>query len=245
MALDSMHLQVSSLVEVLSAAMRERILSGEIPGGAAITELDVAASYSVARPTAKSAIERLVHEGLLRRASNKTARVPVLTADDIRDLYFSRAFLEREVMVALAARRHMPEAARASVRALRDAASEPVVATVVSIDIAFHRALFDGVGSTRLNRLYESLMGEMHLCMAQVQANGLLSPERIAAEHEAILDAIEAGARRRAADEITDHLSRACQRLLSHVGEAEPIPRPDKRRRQARVTPRQRAEPAS
>jgi DNA-binding GntR family transcriptional regulator len=204
-------------VDALYAAIRERILTGELAGGSGLTEMDLARQYAVARPTAKSAMERLVHEGLLRRASNKTARVPVLTADDIRDLYFSRTFLEREVMATLAGKRLVPEAARESVHALRNAASNPVVTEIVGIDIAFHRALFDAIGSARLNRLYESLMGEVHLCMAQVQANHLLSPERIADEHAAILDAIEAGAKQRAAKEITEHLNRACVRLVSHI----------------------------
>jgi DNA-binding GntR family transcriptional regulator len=179
--------------------------------------MELARKYSVARPTAKSAMERLVHEGLLQRSSNKTARVPVLTAADIRDLYFSRTFLEREVMSTLAGKRLVPAAARQSVQALRDVAADAVVTEIVGLDIAFHRALFDAIGSKRLNRLYESLMGEVHLCMAQVQANHLLSPERIADEHSAILDAIEAGAKQRAAKEITEHLDRACVRLISHI----------------------------
>jgi len=182
-----------------------------------LTEMDLAGQYSVARPTAKSAVERLVHDGLLRRSSKKTARVPLLTADDIRDLYFSRAFLEREVMATLAARRFVPTAARQYVEALRDAAQKPVIAEVVRIDTSFHRALLDALHSVRLNRLYESLMGEVHLCMAQVQAAHLLSPVRIAEEHAAILDAIEAGDPERATKELTDHLDRACARLTGHI----------------------------
>lgn len=210
-------LNAPSLVDALHVAIRERILTGELPGGTPLTEMDIAAQYTVARPTAKSAMERLVHEGLLRRATNKTARVPVLNAEDIRDLYLSRAFLEREVMAALAAKRHVPDTAWESVQALREAASDPTVTKVVRIDIAFHRALVNAIGSRRLNRLYESLMGEVHLCMAQVQANRLLSPDQIAGEHQAILDAIRAGATRRVSEVVTDHLDHACQRLLSHV----------------------------
>ena len=111
----------------------------------------------------------------------------------------------------------MPDATRATVRELHNAAATGDVARVVGIDVAFHTALFNAIGSPRLSRLYESLMGEVHLCMAQVQSHRLLSPHLIADEHQAILDAIEAGARRRAADEITGHLARACQRLAGHV----------------------------
>jgi DNA-binding GntR family transcriptional regulator len=216
-------LEVPSLVDAVYKAIRERILTGEMPGGAPLTELELSTQYSVARPTAKSAMERLVHEGLLYRATNKTARVPVLTSDDIRDLYFSRAFLEREVMVNLATRRHVPDSARESVRAMRDSAEDLSVDEVVQLDIAFHRALFDAIGSPHLNRLYTSLMGEVRLCMAQVQANRLLSAKRIAEEHALILEAIASGAKRRAANEISEHLSRACDRLVEHLdGGGEP-----------------------
>jgi DNA-binding GntR family transcriptional regulator len=211
-------LKVPSLVDAVYSAIRERILSGELPGGTPITEMDLAANYSVARPTAKSAMERLVHEGLLTRSTNKTARVPVMSGEDIRDLYFSRAFLEREVMVTLASRKLVPETARKYVAEMQQLTAAAAVSDVVRVDIAFHQALFDALGSPRLNRLYASLMGEVHLCMAQVQANRLLSASRIAAEHADILSAIEAGARKRAADEITSHLSRACDQLVQHVG---------------------------
>jgi DNA-binding GntR family transcriptional regulator len=210
-------LHVPSLVDAVYAAIREKILNGQLTGGSALTELDLAAQYSVARPTAKSAMERLVHDGLLRRATNKTARVPVLDSDDIRDLYFSRAFLEREVAVTLAGRRFVPEEALQTIQRLRDAASKSAVTEVVAVDVAFHRALFNAIGSPRLDRLFQSLMGEVHLCMAQVQAHHLLSPDLIADEHMAILDAIQAGARRRASDEITNHLSRACTSLIAHL----------------------------
>jgi DNA-binding GntR family transcriptional regulator len=215
--LTSTDLQVPSLVDAVYAAVRGKILNGELPGGSPLTELDLASAYSVARPTAKAALERLVHDGLLRRSSNKTARVPVLESDDIRDLYFSRTFLEREVMVTLADRRYVPDAARATVQELHEAASTTDVPLVVGVDVAFHTALFDAIGSPRLNRLYQSLMGEVHLCMAQVQSHHLLSPHRIADEHRSILDAIEGGETRRAADEITSHLARACRRLVAYV----------------------------
>ena len=119
-------LHVPSLVDVLYTATRDRILTGELPAGSPLTEMEVATLYSVARPTAKAAMERLVYDGLLRRASNKTARVPEMGVDDIRDLYFSRGLLEREVMVELARRKHVPEAARRSLRAMREAGRDSV-----------------------------------------------------------------------------------------------------------------------
>jgi DNA-binding GntR family transcriptional regulator len=211
-------LQVPSLVDVLYADIRERILTGALPGGSSVTEMDLATQYSVARPTAKASMERLAQEGLLHRASHKTARVPVLGVEDIRDLYYSRAFLEREVVMALAEQRLVPEKARASLRRLRDVETNPPLVEVVNVDVSFHSELVDAIGSPRLNRMYRSLMAEVRLCMAQVQANHLLSPSRIADEHSAILDRIENGDVDGALMHITEHLEQARTRLIAHVG---------------------------
>jgi DNA-binding GntR family transcriptional regulator len=214
-------LHVPSLVDAVYEAVRKWILTGEVQGGHPVTEMDLAQRFSVARPTAKAAVERLVHEGLLRRATNKTARVPLLVTEDIRDLYRTRAFLERGVVTTLAAKRLVPDSARKSLVALRAATRDPVLPEVVGLDIAFHRALVEALESPRLTRLYVSLMGEAHLCMAQVQYHRLLRISRIAEEHAAILSAIEHGDANRATDEVDSHLERACNRLVGFLETAE------------------------
>jgi DNA-binding GntR family transcriptional regulator len=212
------NLTVPSLVDALAAAIRERILTGDVPGGAPLTEKEVSTFYDVARPTAKAAIERLVYEGILRRGPNKTARVPLMDADDIRDLYYSRGFLEREVVAALATARMVPDEARAAIAQLHEAIrQEGAIAKTVQADITFHRSLVNALDSPRLTRMYRSVIGETHLCMAQVQAHHLLSPTVIAAEHEGIIQAISDADPEAAADQVTRHLNRARTQLASYV----------------------------
>jgi DNA-binding GntR family transcriptional regulator len=79
--------------------------------------------------------------------------------------------------------------------------------------VRFHESLVDSLGSKRISRLYRALMGEMRLCMAQVQSHGLLKASTIAAEHAAILDRIEAGDVDGAARAMDEHLSRARDEL--------------------------------
>jgi DNA-binding GntR family transcriptional regulator len=209
-------LHAPSLVDALSAALRELVLSDSLPGGSPVTENEIATLYSVARPSAKAAIERLVHQGLLRRTANKTARIPLITADDARDLYFSRSFFEREVVATLARNRTVPAAARESLARMREAIRNDSLTEIVVTDIEFHCALVAAVGSQRLIRMYESVIGETHLCMAQVQAHHLLDADKILSEHEAIMAAIETGDSERAAAELTDHLGSAASRLLDY-----------------------------
>ena len=209
-------LQVPSLVDALYAEIRERILTGAVPAGTPVTEMDLATQYSVARPTAKASMERLILEGLLHRGSHKTARVPVLGADDLRDLYHTRGLLEREVVMELAAQGLVPEQARKSLEQLRDS-SNPSVTEVVNLDMAFHSELVGAIHSPRLNRLYRFLAGEVRLSMVQLQTNHLLSSSRIASEHAAILECIERGDVDGAVASVTSHIEQASARLIAHV----------------------------
>ena len=58
-------------------------------------------------------------------------------------------------------------------------------------------------------------MGEAHLCMAQAYKS--LQSDKLAEVYARILDAIEAGDVRKAGDEMSGHLERACLRLISHM----------------------------
>lgn len=209
-------LAVHSLVDALADSLRESVLT-ELAPGALVGESAVARKYEVARPTAKAAIERLVQEGLLRRDAHRSARVPVLNAEDITDLYFSRTCIESTVMRRLAATSAAPEAAQQAIRDLLDATTPGPLSALVEPDIRFHRILVDALGSPRLSRMHEGMMAEMRLCMTQVQANRLLDPKIIVAEHTAILEAITDGDSERASAALTDHLDRACQLLIDYL----------------------------
>lgn len=62
--------------EKISADLRERILSGEWPEGTIIpSEVDLAESYGVSRPTIRHAFEPLVAEGLVERRRKRGTMV--------------------------------------------------------------------------------------------------------------------------------------------------------------------------
>lgn len=204
-----------SAAAVLPAEVAERlrasILSGEVAPGSAVTESAVALRFGIARPTARIAIERLVADGILRREAHRAARVPVLDRDDIIDLYDNRAVIESAAMAALATRGTLPADALDAHRAF---ALTPEFATA---DIAFHRALVAGQPSPRLTRMHALLMGEIELCIGQVQAAQLIPATTIAAQHQAILDAITAGDADAAANLTRDHILGAREVLLAHL----------------------------
>ena len=112
-------LQTVSVVDALTTSLREKVLDGKINAGVGLTETDVATEYEVSRPTAKTAINQLVQEGLLRREAHKSARVPSLSRADVEDLFLVRMPLELEV-VRLVAGHPVPQAAADAVRDLAE-----------------------------------------------------------------------------------------------------------------------------
>jgi len=206
------------VVDVIADDLRTDVLSGELPPGAALTEAEVAGRYEVARATAKAAIERLVAEAVLERSTHKTARVVRFGPSDVRDIYISRAILEAEVLRRLArAGTPVPPDARAANTEIRrrwDGSSFDIVEP----DMRFHTALVDAAGNVRTSRMYRSLASEVKLCMAQVQGRQLLSPAIIVAEHERIVQLVEAGQGDAAAELLDEHLARARELLVGALG---------------------------
>jgi DNA-binding GntR family transcriptional regulator len=195
--------------------LRGRILGQADAPGTTLTESAVALRFGVARPTAKMAIERLVAEGLLHRESHAAARIPELSRDDIVDLFENRAIIEGAALSKLAAGGTIPADALAAHRALAAGAetNEPFAA----LDITFHRALVTGQSSTRLIRMHSLLMGEIELCIGQVQANHLRTASDVSRQHQGILDAVTAGDSALARRLTHQHINESRERLLHHV----------------------------
>jgi DNA-binding GntR family transcriptional regulator len=207
-------LKVTSLPDAVYEALRESIVTLETGPGSLVTETAIAMRYTVARPTAKAALERLVADGLLRREAHRAARVPELSRADIEDIYANRTLIEVEALRALATEAVIPEPALSAHRDLIAHAQLDDRAALVQDDIAFHRALVLGQGSPRLARMHQLIMGEVELCIGQVQSHHLMTPNDIAEQHQAILDAVSAGDRTLAGELTLRHIGNARDRLL-------------------------------
>ncbi|MEA9985792.1 FCD domain-containing protein [Subtercola sp. RTI3] len=83
-------------------------------------------------------------------------------------------------------------------------------------DIAFHRELVARQSSPRLARMHALLMGEIELCIGQVQAYHLLAARDVAGQHQGILDAISAGDTALAARLTREHIAGTEEWLLAH-----------------------------
>lgn len=207
----------TSIVEAIANDLRTRILEGDLTSDVALTETEMAATYDVARPTAKAAIEKLVSEGLLVRGAHKSARVAELGPDSVRDIYLARAYLESEVLRRLALTRTVPAGAVQANLDIAAVAGDSALA-VVEPDMRFHTCLIDAAGNERISRMYRSLVSEVRLCMVRVQSLNLLDTALIQAEHQRLLELIGEGDGEAAAQLLDEHLARARERLAAAIG---------------------------
>jgi DNA-binding GntR family transcriptional regulator len=208
---------VTSVVDAITEDLREQVVSGELPPGSPLTEIEVSTRYDVARSSARAAIERLTAEKVLVRRNHKTARVVELGPADVRDIYNTRIYLESEVLRRLAALRRVPSdsvVANTEISRLWSSGSYKIV----DPDMRFHTGLIDSIDSARTSAAYHSLAFEVKLCMAQLQGRQALSPQIIVAEHARILKLIEAGDADGAAAMLDEHLSRARELLVGSLG---------------------------
>lgn len=127
------------LSDDLARHVRDRILSGEYGPGDSISETGVANEYGVARPTARSALDRLVVDGLLVRHAHASLRVREVSADDLREIVEILEFLEGCALERLLR-------TNADLREIKDAADSSIH--------NFLHVLTSSSGSDRLGRFH-------------------------------------------------------------------------------------------
>ena len=116
-----------STVDALVAALRSRILEGELAAGERLPERELTERYGVARHSVRAALRSLAAEGLVAIEPHRGASVASLDARGVRSLFELRAALELEA-AHLALERHggrLPDGVRARGRAPRRVCARP------------------------------------------------------------------------------------------------------------------------
>lgn len=217
-------LETASVTDALYESVRARIIGGEFAPGEKLTENRIATDYGVARTTAKACLERLIGIGLLQRSAHRSALIPRLGKLDIEDLFIAREAIEKFAVCALAQRGIVPQSARQAQIAIAHAADKSCFDSQVAADMLFHASLIQESQSVRLSRMHETITGEIHFTMGQYRAHRNAPPSSIVDEHEAILDAIEAGDVKLAQQHLIEHIHRARNRLLEAAAKSAASP---------------------
>ena len=143
--------------------VKDGIISGRYPGGARITEQEVAATAGVSRTPVREALSRLQSEGLVDFTPNFGAVVTVWTEADSDEVFELRAMLE--AYGARRASRHASNEQLARLRELAEAQYRESIERrsgyldrISEINNRFHHALQEAAASPRLTRVLSSLI---------------------------------------------------------------------------------------
>lgn len=206
-----------STVSALAAALRTRILDGELIGGSRLRESDLTAEYGVARHSVRAALRELAGAGLVLIEPNRGASVPRLDADDVLGLYALRGILEvRAAEIALErgeGRLPAPvHAAAQAFAALCCSRDPPAWSRVVVAHNAVHAAIVAAAGIPRVAQAHAGLSAELQLFLVQSRPHFTL--RRLAADHVGLIVGLE----RQGPSALVEHLRLSTEALLTPPG---------------------------
>lgn len=200
----------ATYASMVTERLRDSIVDGSLAPGSQLSEVELATRFGVSRGPVREALQRLIQEGLVRAEAHRGVFVPVLTEDDVRDIYLARSALES------AAVQHIIDSSRseaiadqldALVKLMSEAEAADDWEAVGRHDLDFHSALVAATGSERLQRMFSTVISETRLCLGVLTSADARSD--LVDEHRQIASLIRKGQSEQALDVLKQHFDDA------------------------------------
>jgi DNA-binding GntR family transcriptional regulator len=142
-----------SLGERAYQQIRTEILFYQLPPGSRVSETSLTQRFNLRQAAVRSALQRLMQEGLVEKADERNLRVAPLTLKDVQDIYGLRMILEPKAAEMAAA----AGLAAADLERLRkisqssyELASHAQLVEFISANRAFNLTIASAAGNSRL-----------------------------------------------------------------------------------------------
>jgi DNA-binding FadR family transcriptional regulator len=227
------------MAEVVAAALRAKILDGDLsPGESLQSEASLMEEYDVSRPTIREALRLLESQHLVvvRRGSH---RGPVVSLPDssvtarsvaiqlqLRDATLADVYRFRMIFEPPAARLAAENASPEGIAELRAILEEETVhqgdyAAFAAVSWRFHTALMNLSGNATMAVIAESLqhLSEQHAAQSLARAADRDQQQVLSLKaHHKLLSLVERGAAVEAERFWTRHMAVAAEQLLPEIG---------------------------
>ncbi|GAA1811061.1 GntR family transcriptional regulator [Planosporangium flavigriseum] len=194
--------------------LKRAILEQLHPGGALLTEAEIAEAVGVSRTPVREALLRLEAEGLVALYPKRGALVLPVSAQEIDEVIEARTLVEGHAASRIWARRaELGSALEPLLEAMRKARAAADAIAFMEADRAFHATVVDLAGNSILADLYHRLRDrQMRMGVAVMR----ISPDRMdraLADHAEMLAALGADSPERFTRLVHDHVATAAGNL--------------------------------
>jgi DNA-binding GntR family transcriptional regulator len=150
--------------------IRTEILFNQLPPGGRVSEASLTQRFNLRQAAVRSALQRLMQEGLVEKADERNLRVAPLTLKDVQDIYGLRIILEpKAAELAAAAGLAAPDLER--LRKISQSSYEltshaqlvefRLLATITSLQDLTLRVLYLGLRSLNVSAWFQSMHSQI------------------------------------------------------------------------------------
>lgn len=197
------------LREVVYDELKRRIMTGQIPPGTRMMEIELSESFGVSRTPIREAIRKLEKEGLATIEPRRGAYASLISVDDMIGVLVVRADLEG--LAAELASQNMTDEEYQEIVKINDAYEQAIkdndTDSIIAHDEAFHKAVVAASKNSALVQLGGEAQS-MALRFRYLYYEDFSRYKNMPNEHQAIIDAIRSGNARRAREVASAHVSR-------------------------------------
>lgn len=211
---------VQTRAGAVAGRLREMIRSGELPPGTHLRQDEFAERFGVSITPVREAFVTLERDGLVRRHAHRGVVVFMPSVDELRELYEIRAVVE-PLAIEIATKQLSEDDLAALgriVARMRDA--KP--GRFLELNTEFHGRIYDAASRPRLRDVIDELREPAaNYVGMNVDLYDRDYRDEVQAEHEAILDALNSRAPKRAARAMREHLEHSARHIISLIEKAQ------------------------
>lgn len=176
-----------TLPGMIANILREEIIAGELSGGVQLKQEELAVRFSVSLSVVREALKSLEAEGLVRFYPNRGAIVSELSADEAREIFDIRLFLELGALeLAIPNLTEADFAAAEAILGKTDA--EPHSRLLGKLNWQFHEILYLASGRPKLLALIQTMHNNVERYM-RLYLSTMNYQAKSQAEHRELLQA--------------------------------------------------------
>lgn len=197
--------------------LRKAILQGDFEPGERLVQEELANLLGVSRMPVREALRKLEGEGLIKLVPHRGAIVKSLTVEDVEEIYALRSNLEK-IAIGKSIGKMKPEDINKLERLVSEMKKASDAQEFVETNIEFHRMLMKYCTWNRLLSVIETLWNGFpqqtpHMLKGQMELSNK--------EHDAILQAVKEKDAYKAAELVSDHITRTGEALIESIRQSK------------------------